>query len=172
MAASPCLGSSWLHSLFCFPTSQSELILHNRHRWRSLVGNDKKKRRKKIHGNAKSTDIRHISSWLFNPSRMQGIQMEIKQLEVFSWDGQLLAPQLLWEVGQAWDGSLSTWDDPSMGNSNSFLRDQSLNPSSPADSSSFPPWNVFVSSNKLKSMDGVKHGMVILEILLEQLGHF
>lgn len=83
------------------------------------MGKDKEK----IHGNAKSMDIRHVSTWIFNPSRMQGIQMEIRQLEVFSWDVRLPALQLLWEVGQAWDESLSTWDDPSMGNSNSFLRD-------------------------------------------------
>lgn len=109
---------------------------------------------------------------------MQGIQMEMRQLEMFSWEGWLPAPQLLWEVGQGWDESLSTWDDASMGNSNSLPRDKSLNPASPGlFPPLFPTGMCFVSSNKLKSMDGVRCRIVILEsgvagILLNNLGIF
>lgn len=123
-------------------------------------------------------NIGHISTWIFDPSRMQGIQMEMRQLEMFSWEGWLPAPQLLWEVGQGWDESLSTWDDASMGNSNSLPRDKSLNPASPGlFPPLFPTGMCFVSSNKLKSMDGVRCRIVILEsgvagILLNNLGIF
>jgi len=40
-----------------------------------------------------------VSTWKLSISRMQGIQVEIRQPEVFSRDGWHLASRLVWEVG-------------------------------------------------------------------------